>query len=55
MEHRPHPAECISWNGSVVSMVLTLIMFSLCLATVHMVNIELSFVYSSIGEHREVE
>ena len=54
MEHGPHTSECMSSNGFVVRLVLTLMMFCLCLAWMHAVHIESSFVYPSIRDRRVV-
>ena len=55
MENGPHTSECTSSNGFVVQLVLTLMIFCLCLAWMHAVHIESSFVYPSIRDRRAVE
>ena len=50
METGPHTTECMSSNGFVVRLVLTLIIFCWCLAWTHAVHIVLSFVYPSITD-----
>ena len=54
MDNGPHTSECMSSNGFVVRLVLTLMIFRLCLAWMHAVHIEPSFVYPSIRDHRVV-
>ena len=54
MENGPHTSECTSSNGFVVRLVLTLINFCSCLAWMHAVHIESSFVYPSITEYRVI-
>jgi len=54
MEHCLHMSECMSSNGFVVHLLLTLMIFCLCLAWMHVVHIELSFVYPSFRERRVV-
>jgi len=55
MENGQHTSECMSSNGFVVRLVLTLMIFCLCLAWMHAVHIEWSFVYPSIRDRRAVE
>jgi len=50
----PHTSECMSSNGFVVHLVLTLMIFCLCLAWMHAVQIESSFVYPSIRDRSVV-
>jgi len=54
VESGPHTSECTSSNGFVVRLVLTLMIFCLCLAWMHAVHIESSFVYPSITDCRAV-
>ena len=54
MENGPHTSKCTSSNGFVVRLVLTLMIFCLCLAWMHAVHIESSVVYPSIGDIRAV-
>jgi hypothetical protein len=54
VENDPHTSECTSSNGFVVHLVLTLMIFCLCLAWMHAVNSELYFVYPSIRDRRAV-
>jgi len=54
MANGPHTFECTSSNGFVVRLVLTLMIFCLCLARMHAVHIESSFVYPSIRDRRVV-
>jgi len=54
VENGPHMSECISLNGFVVRLVFTLMIFCLCLAWIHVVHIESSFVYPSIRDCRVV-
>jgi hypothetical protein len=54
VENGPHKSECTSSNGFVVHLVLTLIIFCLCLAWMHAVHIESSFVYPSMRDRRAV-
>jgi len=54
VENGPHTSECTSSNGFVVLLVLTLMIFCLCLAWMHAVHIESSFVYPSIRDCRAV-
>jgi len=55
VENGPHTSECMSSNGIVVRFVLALMIFCLCLAWMHAVHIESSFVYPSIRDRRAVE
>jgi hypothetical protein len=50
MENGPHISECTSSNCFVVCLVLTLMIFCLCLAWIHVVHIGSSFVYPSIRD-----
>jgi hypothetical protein len=50
----PQTSECTSSNGFVVHLFLTLMIFCLCLAWMHAVHIELSFVYPSIRDRMAV-
>jgi len=52
MENGPHISECTSSHGFVVRLVLTSMIFCLCLALMHAVHIESSFVYPSIRDRR---
>jgi hypothetical protein len=54
VQRGPHTSECRSSNGFVVCLVLTLMIFCVCLAWMHAVHIESSFVYPSIRDHRAV-
>ena len=54
MENGPPTSECTSSNGCVLSLVLTLMIFHLCLAWIHSVHIESSFEYPSKRDHRAV-
>ena len=54
MENGPYTSECTSSNGIVVRLVLTLMIFCLCLAWMHAVHIESSFVHPSIRDRRAV-
>jgi len=42
VENGPHTSECTSLNGIVVRLVLTLMIFCLCLVWMHAVHIESS-------------
>jgi len=46
MENSPPTSECIDPNGFVVPLVMTLMIFCLCLAWMLTMHIEASFVYS---------
>jgi len=50
VENGPHISGCTSSNGFVVRLVLTSIIFCLCLAWMHSVHNEWSFVYPSIRD-----
>jgi len=54
VEDSPYTFECMSSNGFVVRLVLTLIIFYLYLAWTQVVHIESSFVYPSIRDRRAV-
>jgi hypothetical protein len=54
VENVPLTSECPSSNGYEVRLVLTLMIFCLCLAWMHAVQIEPSFVYPSIRNRRAV-
>jgi hypothetical protein len=54
VQNGPHTSECTSSNGFVVRLVLTLMIFCLCLAWMHAVHIESSLVYLSITDRGAV-
>jgi hypothetical protein len=54
MENVPHTSECTSSNDFIVGLVLTSMSFSECLAWMHAVLIESSFVYPSITDRKAV-
>jgi len=54
VENGPQISECTSSNGFVVRLVLTFMIFCLCLAWMYAVYIEYSFVYPTIRDRRAV-
>jgi len=54
VENGPHTSECPCSNSLVVRLVLTLMIFCLCLAWMHAVHIESSFVYPPSRDRRVV-
>jgi hypothetical protein len=54
VENGPHRSECMSSHGFVVNLVLTSMIFCLCLAWMYEVHIESSFVYPSMRNRRAV-
>jgi hypothetical protein len=55
VENGPHTAQCMSSNGIVVRLVSTVMIFCLCLVSMHEVQIELSVEYMTMGDGRAVE